>query len=231
VVPKPDGLNVLDYTVIRDHSQWMKIQSYWSNDCVQKSDTTTFFVSPDTTWFDFDSWRENDSIGWQYTYKGGRMDTEGRLEVDIYHPGRIVAETTLPQGGVVPAIWLYFAERPQDPHRPPRSVIWEVDMFETGPSLDQAYRSVFFSAHGGETYERKDLFTTTRILGPFNGFHITELRWDGTGNWEWYLNGIQVKKHFIPNKPDIRPHIILTFAVNGFVQESEWKVNWVVLCQ
>jgi len=193
-------------------------------------------------YFDFNTWTSwgavtipMDLVGRPgvvgYNHQSGWIDTKAIKTFDIYKPGRIVCECTLPQGKAVPAIWLFFAERPGDPHKPKRSVYFEIDIFETGPSRHIDKNVVFFSAHQGTgaTREEKTLFSSTRVLGKFDdgAFHYPEVEWNGRGLWTWRLNGVTVKRLRFQQEPDLKPYLIMSLQVTRPILEgvATWQIK------
>lgn len=138
-----------------------------------------------------------------WTHYGGAVHMPEA--VNLFKPGILRVVSTLPQGKVVPAAWLYLNEG--------NGNILEVDMFETGPSRIKRDHVVFFSHHKGALDHNNYRLKTSQFWIKTMGTYTTEIRWNGYGTFEFYINGVLMQKSNMPILVSKNPYLFLTNAV------------------
>ena len=149
-------------------------------------------------------------------------------------------KTSLPQYGCASG-WLYYSENaedfgkewilPIDRAEKPREVYFEIDIFET--FTHWLGQRISMSGHYGTQTNRSMI--SQSIVGKFPDKHYLEIRWDGFGNWTWYVDSVKIYTAKLPHPPTnvgrIYPYLKFTymvmeeFPVN--VNSSTWQVDYI----
>jgi hypothetical protein len=116
-------------------------------------------------------------------------------------------------------VWIYLSQNKGDFEKEwmlpidktiPRDFYFEIDLFET--FREALGTRIAFSGHYGTQDDR--LAKTDGILSSFGDeIHSCQVLWDGVGNWTWILDGVVLKKAFIPQPENIFPYIKVTYMV------------------
>lgn len=170
----------------------------------------------------------------RWKWKSDACNSWQKFRIDIYKPGRIVTKCTLPNYGCV-SPWIFIAMQKLDFNnqwlleidRPtvPRDYYFEIDTIET------FVKEVGFNVHYGVPRQNKHV----NICQTFNEteYHYPEVRWDGKGNWKWYLDSVLVSNQTVTQPEDVYPYFKLTYGVfwnqqpPSYINKMTWKVDWV----
>lgn len=116
-----------------------------------------------------------------FYYNTSLLVSEGHFTFNLTKPGHLKVRCEITEDNVNRAIWMLQTGQPN-------RIMPEIDLIEND------YHSIFFSLHDGTDYEHKTLFTVSTILGKWEGMRTIELVWNGLGLYEWYFEGIRVKR-------------------------------------
>lgn len=183
----------------------------------------------------------NTRIQHNWTYKSTACHSHDKFRLDIYKPGRIVVKSTLPKLGCA-SVWLYSSENPGDFGKEwipqidragiPKDYYFEIDIFET--FRNWTGQRIGMAGHYGDTQKNRKMKNES-VCGKFSGYHYPEIRWDGNGNWEWFLNNVLIHTEYIPF-PDpklykIYPYLKMTYMVMepwpAEITYSAWFVEYI----
>lgn len=235
-IKKPDGINLLENLNIRNFERWSENNDYYTDYDVTLNNNLKLVAHPDTTvYFNWDTWdwsyEQKSGYTQKYTHSSGRCDTQDKVTIDVYKPGRIVSKCTTPQEGAVSAIWIYFEEHPHDAHSPDRDVYFELDIYETEPRKPEdrgSIKAAIFTHWLGK-YQADASHQGVWLNKRLKGYHYPELSWDGKGNFVWKLDGVTVKKVSLNLPVDLKPYVIYTLGVaSDLVTNSNSVVEWSV---
>lgn len=152
-----------------------------------------------------------------------------KFRIDIYHPGRIVSKCTFPKYSW-PSIWFYLSMNKSDWSKDLLPIdkqhlgefYFEIDTFELQMNPDQA----MFTGHYGTQTDRR--MKASHLYWKWdNAWHYPEVRWDGQGNFTWYLDSVLVHRANIPLPAcGAYPYLKLTLAMAGDYPDIQYPITW-----
>jgi len=125
-------------------------------------------------------------------YISGRIDTLGKVTIDMGKPGKIEFKYRLDNGtGLWPAIWMY----PTNPQFGGWSASGELDLLEIWRKPDNSNprfnnNPSYHLWFGGTAPYNAFLGGNPTASGPRDGSHVVEFEWDGQGTFVWKLDGL-----------------------------------------
>ena len=179
-------------------------------------------------------WREfeKDCLLWEtrriiepWEYLSGALESKKRI--DIHVPGRIVIECPMVQGAVGPSVWLFdewHQDDMNDPLHRKGDHYFEIDIFESGPTLNKKQKCVYCSLHEGTGSDNRTHGGET-IRGDFTKTHYYELQWKD-GVFYWLINGVLVMRRYVDLNKDVSPKLLVTLGVTqGIPEDVVWKIQ------
>uniref|UniRef100_A0A6M3KD72 Uncharacterized protein n=1 Tax=viral metagenome TaxID=1070528 RepID=A0A6M3KD72_9ZZZZ len=187
--------------IINQDGLWLRIEKMSENDKQEQWDK---FLKDCAVW-------EIQRKLTPWIFWSGAIISKGYF--DVLSEGRIIVPSNIPQGQVGMGIWLVDEWHEKDKNTDRKgNYYFEADFPEAGKNFIQKHWCLFFSMHDGLSINQRNL-SVTKIHGRFDETVLNELEWDGEGNFTFSLDGIPLKHSFVELNPDVRPSLLITYAI------------------